>query len=142
MFDGFKSEGQSLEQLLSPLEKVFAPIFFVLMGFQVDVTTFLEFHVLTIGLGLTVVAVIGKILAGFFAKKGYNKLLVGIGLIPRGEVGLIFASIGKGLGVLTDDLFSMVIIVVIMTTLLTPPLINWQLKKMQNKSDDKDVSAA
>ena len=130
MFKGFKEPGQSLEQLISPLEKVFAPIFFVLMGIQVDVTTFGEPHVLIVGLGLTLVAVIGKIGAGFFAKKGYDKMLVGIGLIPRGEVGLIFASIGKGLGVLTDDLFSMVIIVVIMTTLITPPLINWQLKKM------------
>ena len=140
MFDGFRKEGQSLEQLLSPLEKVFAPIFFVLMGFQVDVTTFLELHVLMIGLGLTLVAIIGKVLAGLFAKKGYNKWLIGIGLIPRGEVGLIFASIGKGLGVLTDDLFSMVIIVVIMTTLLTPPLINWQLKKMKDTDENQSLS--
>jgi Kef-type K+ transport system membrane component KefB len=106
----------------------------------VDVTTFLELHVLMIGLGLTLVAIIGKVLAGLFAKKGYNKWLIGIGLIPRGEVGLIFASIGKGLGVLTDDLFSMVIIVVIMTTLLTPPLINWQLKKMKDTDENQSLS--
>ena len=135
MFSDHHENNQSLEDLLSPLESVFAPIFFVLMGFQVDVSTFLEGHVLAVGLGLTFVAIIGKMLAPVFLKKGYNKLVVGIGLVPRGEVGLIFASIGKALGVLTDDLFSMVIIVVILTTLITPPALNWSLKKISDHPD-------
>ncbi|MCT4623125.1 MAG: cation:proton antiporter [Schleiferiaceae bacterium] len=142
MFEGIKKEGQNLETILSPLEAVFAPVFFVLMGFQVDITTFAEWHVLSVGLGLTVVAAAGKILAGVFVKKGYNKLVIGIGLLPRGEVGLIFASIGKGLGVLDADLFSMIIIVVIATTLITPPLLNWALKKVDDTEESQQISQA
>ncbi|HRK59966.1 MAG TPA: cation:proton antiporter, partial [Candidatus Kapabacteria bacterium] len=61
---------------------------------------------------------------GFVAGKGTNKLLIGWGMVPRGEVGLIFASVGKGLGVVNDELFSVIVIVVIMTTLLTPPILS------------------
>jgi len=67
-------------------------------------------------------------------------LVIGIGLLPRGEVGLIFASIGKGLGVLSDDLFAMIIIVVILTTLITPPLLNWSLKKVKDDDGNQELS--
>ncbi len=140
MFDDVKQTDNTLESILSPLEAIFAPVFFVLMGFQVDITAFAEWHVLSIGLGLTLVAIIGKLLAGLFVKKGYNKLVIGIGLLPRGEVGLIFASIGKGLGVLSDDLFAMIIIVVILTTLITPPLLNWSLKKVKDDDGNQGLS--
>jgi Kef-type K+ transport system membrane component KefB len=79
-------------------------------------------------------------MAGLFVKKGYNRWVIGIGLLPRGEVGLIFASIGKGLGVLSDDLFAMIIIVVILTTLITPPLLNWALKKVKDDDGNQEVS--
>lgn len=129
LFDKYKRDHQTLEDLIAPLEGIFAPVFFVLMGFQVDVMAFANWDVLYGGLLLTVVAIVGKLLAGIFLSKDYNKLLVGIGLVPRGEVGLIFASIGKSIGVLNDELFAVVIIVVILTTLVTPPLLNKQLSK-------------
>lgn len=134
LFEGIKKSDLDLEHLVAPLEGIFAPVFFVLMGFQVDVMAFTEWDVLWAGLLLTVVAIIGKLLAGIFLPKDYDKVLVGIGLVPRGEVGLIFASIGKAVGVLNDELFAVVIIVVILSTLVTPPLLNMRLNKVMGKA--------
>lgn len=66
---------------------------------------------------------LGKIVSGWGAGRGKNRWLIGFGMMPRGEVGLIFASIGKSLGVITDALFSAVVLMVIVTTLAAPPLI-------------------
>ena len=82
---------------------------------------FLDWHVLLIATGLTVAAVVGKLLSGVGATKKDDRLLIGIGMLPRGEVGLVFASIGRTLGVLSDDLFSAIILMVIVTTFIAPP---------------------
>ena len=119
--------GQTVESLLAPLEQLFAPLFFVLLGFQVDVTTFADLKVLVLGLLLTLVAIFGKMAATLVLKKGYHKLVVGFGLVPRGEVTLIFASLGKSMGVLSTSLYSVLIIVVLLTTLITPPCLTWAL---------------
>ena len=119
--------GQSVESLLAPLEHLFAPLFFVLLGFQVDVTTFANLKVLVLGLLLTLVAIFGKMAATLILKKGYRKLVVGFGLVPRGEVTLIFASLGKSMGVLSNSHYSVLIIVVLLTTLITPPCLMWAL---------------
>ncbi len=110
----------SAVEILKPLEALFAPIFFVLMGMQVNLASFLQPGTLGMAAGLVAAAVVGKLLAGLAAGPGVDPLAVGVGMIPRGEVGLIFASIGKGLGVLSDALFSAVVIMVIVTTLITP----------------------
>jgi len=78
------------------------------------------------------VAVVGKVISGLPAGRGVNKLAVGIGMIPRGEVGLIFASIGKGLGVVTDSTFSALVMMVIITTLVTPPALKWSQGRAGN----------
>lgn len=114
-------------ELIAPLEALFAPIFFVLMGMQVNLNSFLEPGTPGLALAFVAAAVVGKLVAGFPAGKGIDRLSVGIGMIPRGEVGLIFASIGKGLGVVTDAVFSAVVIMVIVTTLITPVGLRWSL---------------
>lgn len=140
-FDDIKLEHQSIEDLISPIEGIFAPVFFVMMGFQVDMAAFMEWEVLSLGLIITAVAIIGKVAAGFFIGKGYNKWLVGVGLIPRGEVGLIFASIGKSVGVLDAHLFAVVIVVVILTTLVTPPLLTNIISRMKPEELTNSSSA-
>ncbi len=110
----------SVKNLMAPFEAIFAPLFFMLIGIQVRVETFLDLHVLIMALVLTIVAVIGKLLSGFGAHKKDNRLLVGIGMMPRGEVGLIFASVGKSIGVINDELFTSVILMIVITTIVTP----------------------
>lgn len=75
------------------------------------------------GLALTVVAIIGKVAAGWGAPSTMNRLAVGFGMMPRGEVGLIFAGIGNGIGVVDEGLFSAVILLVMLTTVLAPILL-------------------
>ena len=78
---------------------------------------------------LTVVAIITKAITGIAAGAGRDKLTVGFGMMPRGEVGLIFASIGKGLGVVNDAEFSAIVIMVIVTTFIAPVAIKWSLSR-------------
>lgn len=123
-------EHRHVEDLLEPVGQVFVPIFFVYTGMSVDLTTFSDPAIIVTALGLTVAAIIGKVVSGFAAGKGVNHWLIGFGMAPRGEVGLIFATIGLSLGVIADGVYSVVIIMVILTTLLTPPILTHILKKM------------
>jgi Kef-type K+ transport system membrane component KefB len=106
------------------LSMLFVPIFFVAVGAAVDVRTFNDPFVLTVGGGLIAVAIIGKFAAGYapFWFKG-RKAIVGAGMIPRGEVGLIFAQLGLTSGVLTAGLFSALTMMVMATTFVAPPLL-------------------
>jgi len=121
----------SIKDLIMPLEVILVPIFFVLMGIQVKLESFLDLHIIQMAAGLLVAATIGKLACGLVAGRGINKLAVGIGMLPRGEVGLIFAAIGKSLGVINDALFSSVVLMVIVTTLIAPPLLKLVLKEKQ-----------
>jgi Kef-type K+ transport system membrane component KefB len=113
----------TIKDLIMPLEVILVPIFFVLMGIQVKLESFLDPEVVFAAAGLLIAAAVGKIAAGYFAGRSVNRLAVGFGMMPRGEVGLIFAAIGKTLGVINDSLFSAVVLMVIITTLATPPLL-------------------
>jgi Kef-type K+ transport system membrane component KefB len=117
----------SIKDLIAPLETILVPIFFVLMGIQVKLETFMDTKVVFVALLLIIVAIIGKLVSGLGARQGCNRLAIGIGMIPRGEVGLIFASLGKSLGVLSDSLFSSIVIMVVVTTLITPPLLKYAI---------------
>ena len=123
-------EHTHIEDLIEPVAQVFVPIFFVVTGMAVDLTTFADPSIILTALAVTAAAFAGKIVAGFAAGKGVHRLLIGVGMVPRGEVGLIFATIGAGLGVVTGSVFSIIIIMVILTTLLTPPILTMLLKRM------------
>jgi len=99
---------------------------------KVDLTSFGKLSILSFALVLTVAAIIGKQIcsADVLLEQDINKWVVGIGMIPRGEVGFIFASIGakmkiQGVPVVDADTFSAVVIMVILTTLVTPPVLKW-----------------
>jgi Kef-type K+ transport system membrane component KefB len=117
------------EHMIEPIGYFFVPVFFVLTGMQVDLATLSDPKTVGIALGITAAAVLGKLAAGFAAGKGKNPWIVGWGMVPRGEVGLIFAMVGKTLGVLSESMFSVIVIMVILTTLLTPPILTALLRK-------------
>jgi Kef-type K+ transport system membrane component KefB len=118
-----------IKDLIMPLEVILVPIFFVLMGIQVKLETFLQKDIMLLAAGLLVAAIVGKVVSGFGAYGVKNRWAIGIGMMPRGEVGLIFAAIGKSLGVMSDALFSAVVLMIIVTTLLSPPLLKYCLKR-------------
>lgn len=112
----------TIKELVRPIEVVLAPIFFVTIGVQVKLESFLSSEVLWLAIALALAAVIGKLASGWGASRGSRRWMVGLGMVPRGEVGLIFASIGKGLDVLSDAVFAAVVLAVVLTTVLAPPL--------------------
>ena len=113
------------------LGAVFIPVFFMLIGMDTDVTKFFDLHVLGISAVLAAIAVFGKMAAAVGARgTKADKLLVGIGMVPRGEVGLIFATIGVSVGVFNDDLYAVVLLVVLITTVVAPPLLRMRIEKI------------
>lgn len=111
-----------LQSLLEPIGHFLVPIFFVYTGAQVNLSVLGDGGVLAVALAVTVVALAGKLVAGLAAGP-VDRWLVGWGMAPRGEVGLIFAVVGKQLGVVDDALFSILVVMVLLTTLLTPPVL-------------------
>jgi Kef-type K+ transport system membrane component KefB len=129
---------------IKPVADVFTPIFFVSIGAAVNIAILnpmnpANHEILVIGGALFAIAVVGKAASGFAVFwRRLNRLAVGMGMVPRGEVGLIFAQIGLLGGILTQDVFSAILIMVIGTTLITPPL----LKPLFRRSGTEDPGLA
>lgn len=125
----------TIEELLRPLTTVLVPMFFVLMGIRVDLATLGHLDILGFAAVLTLAAILGKQVCGLaVVERGLNRLAIGVGMIPRGEVGLVFASIGmtlrlNGEQVVSVSTFSAVVIMVMVTTLVTPPVLSWALAR-------------
>ncbi|HWA57948.1 MAG TPA: cation:proton antiporter [Gemmatimonadales bacterium] len=132
-------EQHSLEELVHPITSFLVPVFFVLMGMRTDLASFLQPGVLGLAAAITVVAVLGKQFAGLgVVTRGVDRITVGIGMIPRGEVGLIFANIGltltvAGEKIVTNSTFSAVVVMVVLTTLVTPPALRWRFGQLAKK---------
>jgi Kef-type K+ transport system membrane component KefB len=115
--------GREIEREVHDVAQFFIPIFFVVVGAAVDVKS-MRGELLWIGLGLTVIGILGKVAAGYVVwKKGLRRTVIGVGMIPRGEVGLIFAQIGLTTQLLSAGLYSAVALMVMLTTFITPPLL-------------------
>jgi Kef-type K+ transport system membrane component KefB len=113
----------SISELFAPLEVIIVPVFFVLMGMQVKLETLFDWQTIYITGGLLSVAIIGKWASGIGAPSKANRLVIAFGMMPRGEVGLAFAFIGKSMGVLNASMFSVIVIMIVVTTLITPLLL-------------------
>ncbi|MFB3908155.1 MAG: cation:proton antiporter [Candidatus Eisenbacteria bacterium] len=131
---------RSLHDLIAPIAVFLVPIFFVRMGMLVDLASFLNAQSLRLAGLLTLAAILGKQACALGAFGGrFDRLSVGIGMIPRGEVGLIFANIGLGLHIggeriIDPVIFSAVVLMVIVTTMVTPPALKWSLSRKRRES--------
>jgi Kef-type K+ transport system membrane component KefB len=109
------------------------------MGLKLDLVSLFRLDVLGLAAALTIAALVGKQVCGVGAiGKNLSRLSIGIGMIPRGEVGLIFAGIGltlmvKGERILDEAVFSAILIMVIVTTIVTPPLLQWSFARAARK---------
>ena len=141
-FRDFVGRGErSLEELLRPISDVLVPVFFVLTGLHTDLSGFASPGVLGLAAALTVAAIAGKQACALgVTGPGLNRLTVGIGMVPRGEVGLIFASVGAGLTldgapVIAPSVFSAVVVMVVVTTMVTPVALKWHLSRSSKLPD-------
>jgi Kef-type K+ transport system membrane component KefB len=121
---------EHLEELIKPIADVTVPIFFVTVGAKTNLgvlNPFIEANRegLIIAIFLITVAILGKVATGLavFGHKKINRLAIGVGMIPRGEVGLVFAGVGAASGILSDALNAAIIMMVIITTFIAPPLL-------------------
>lgn len=121
-----------LDEQIKPIADILVPIFFVTVGAKLDIGVLNPIlpenrEGLIIAAFLIGVAVLGKLVTGWavFGQPGINRWAVGVGMIPRGEVGLVFASIGAASGALDKPLQAAIIIMVILTTFLAPPFLRW-----------------
>jgi Kef-type K+ transport system membrane component KefB len=119
-----------LDEQVIPIADILVPIFFVTVGASVDLSVLNPIvpenrQGLVLAVFLIVVAIVGKVITGWavFGKPGINRLAIGVGMIPRGEVGLVFAGIGAASGALDKPLQAAIIIMVILTTFLAPPFL-------------------
>jgi len=127
---GETEKHRELEELVEPIGFMLVPVFFVTVGAQTDLSVLnpavpSNREGLIIASFLVVVAMVGKVVSGFtlFGGEPVNRLAVGVGMIPRGEVGLVFAGVGSASGVLPESLDAAIIVMVILTTFVAPPLL-------------------
>lgn len=118
---------RSIEDIIEPLALFFVPIFFVVTGMQVIITDLLQPSTILIAAIITIIAIGGKLVSGF-PVKGKSRWTVGLAMVPRGEVGLIFASIGQALGVISSQVFSVIVLTVLLTTVIGPFLLTKNLQ--------------
>lgn len=138
------SKHKEIEEQISPIADMLVPIFFIVVGARTDISVLNPLNPenragLVIASFLVVVAILGKVITGFaiFGQPGINRLAVGVGMIPRGEVGLVFAGVGAASGVLTESLDAAIIVMVIFTTFVAPPLL-----RVVFKDDEDPISPA
>jgi Kef-type K+ transport system membrane component KefB len=134
---------KDLDEQVRPIADLLVPIFFVTVGAKVDLGVLNPAvsenrEGLIIAIFLVAVAIVGKIITGWsiFGKEPVNRWAIGVGMIPRGEVGLVFAGIGASSGILSAPLQASIIVMVILTTFLAPPFL--QLVMQENLSPDSD----
>ncbi|HEY2368788.1 MAG TPA: cation:proton antiporter [Polyangiaceae bacterium] len=137
----FVARGEkSLAELVEPISDFLVPIFFFVMGVRADVSAFLHPRTLGLAAVLTVGAILGKLMCSIGPKAGVSRLSVALGMMPRGEVTLIFASLGTQLGVLDRDAYSAIVVVVVVTTVLTPTALKWSFARARRRATKSAVA--
>lgn len=117
----------TIEREIRPVASIFTPIFFVSVGASVnlrllDPSSPGSGGLLAVAAALVLLAILGKVAAGWAAPwVSFRRLVVGVGMVPRGEVGLIFADIGRRAGILNEAVFGAVLLMVMVTTFVAPP---------------------
>jgi Kef-type K+ transport system membrane component KefB len=131
-FQDWQGREAQLEDLLRPITAFLVPVFFVHTGMNVHLEYFARAEILIFAAVLTLCAIAGKQICSLGVwGKGLNRTAIGIGMVPRGEVGLIVATVGRsmktseGHPVISDNTFAATVIMVVLTTMITPPALKW-----------------
>ncbi|MEB3230771.1 MAG: cation:proton antiporter [Leptolyngbyaceae bacterium] len=137
-------KAEELEEQIIPIADILVPVFFVTVGARTDLSVLNPIDPanrsgLIMAAFLVVIAIVGKLVTGFtvFGKEKVNRVAIGVGMIPRGEVGLVFAGVGSASGVLSESLEAAIIVMVIMTTFLAPPFL-----RVAFRPDDSEEALA
>ncbi|NEQ22567.1 MAG: cation:proton antiporter, partial [Microcoleus sp. SIO2G3] len=138
---------RELEEQVIPVADILVPIFFVTVGAKTDLGVLnpaipSNREGLILAIFLIVVAIIGKVVTGLsvFGQPGINRLAIGVGMIPRGEVGLVFAGVGAASGALSEATEAAIIMMVILTTFIAPPLLRFVFQESEPDTTSSEES--
>ncbi|THD08773.1 cation:proton antiporter [Metallibacterium scheffleri] len=132
-----------LEHQMKPLLTLLTPFFFVMTGVKLDVRVFLNPDALIMLSIATLLAVVTKWLGAYLGslKLGHRSAMaVGIGMVPRGEVGVVVASLGLAAGVFSAEVYAVIVAMSLLTSILTPPLLGWMLRRAPREEDNQPAS--
>ncbi len=121
-----------LEHEMRPLGQIFTPFFFAVTGAQIDLRALLDPQVAALAIGLAVVGIITKTAGGLLGARSIGRwgaTAVGVGMVPRGEVGIVVANLGLAAGLLTGGLFSAIVVAVVLTMVVAPYLLAWAVPR-------------
>jgi Kef-type K+ transport system membrane component KefB len=117
-------ESKNLEELLKPLSHLFVPVFFIYIGFMLHMPVFLQTQTLYLTGILLGVSFAGRIISGYLVKKKpLNRMVIGLGMTPIGEAGLIFAMFGKNLNIIDENTLAAIVATLVISSIITPILI-------------------
>ncbi len=128
------SDREAVESEIGALYAFFPPFFFVAIGVQLDLGALADSSTLLLLVGVTALAVVTKLAGGWLGARGLgprDALIVGVGMIPRGEVGIIVAGLGATAGVIGDDLFAVIVGMAVISTLIAPPILRVLLRQRE-----------
>lgn len=123
---------QRIEEQMQPIIKLFTPIFFVVVGLSINLREIDWFSpdIWVFSFVLLITAIVGKMLGATFLRESWpSRLMVGMSMVPRGEVGLIFAEIGRHSGIFNNEVHAGMVIVIVLTTILPPIVMKCYYKK-------------
>jgi Kef-type K+ transport system membrane component KefB len=132
----FEFSREEVATQIEPVYELLVPLFFAVTGTRLDPTVFADPGILGLGTAITLIAVASKVASGYLGAVGLarsGRLVVGVGMIPRGEVGLIVASLGLSVGVITRELFGVVVAMTVVTTLVTPPVLSPAIRREKRR---------
>ena len=121
-----------LEHQTQPLLAFLTPFFFVITGAKIDLSVFASASALWMLLVVTVIAIVAKLAGGFLGALSLGKrgaAIVGVGMVPRGEVGVVIASLGLAAGVFSNEIYAVIVAMSLLTSIVTPPVLAWMLKR-------------
>jgi Kef-type K+ transport system membrane component KefB len=129
---------EELEHQTQPLLALLTPFFFVITGAKIDLSVFASGAALWMLLVVTVIAIVSKLAGGFLGALSLGRrgaLIVGVGMVPRGEVGVVIASLGLTAGVFSDETYAVIVAMSLLTSIVTPPVLSVLLKRGAQAGD-------
>jgi Kef-type K+ transport system membrane component KefB len=145
MVVGESSEKHALEEEVAPVAAFFTPFFFGFIGAQVDLSALASLDAVTLLLGVTLLAIATKFVGAFvgaWRAGAARATLIGWGMVPRGEVGVVVAGLGLSAGAITGQLYSVVVGMAIATTLIVPPLLPALVRRAEAQTEGDDPPQA
>jgi len=123
---------EELEHQVGPLLALLTPFFFVITGAKINLAELASAHALWLLLVVTLIAIASKLLGGYLGARSLGNrgaLIVGFGMVPRGEVGVVIASLGLAAGVFTEQIYAVIVAMSLLTAMVTPPILAVLLKR-------------